>query len=197
MMKRQLPRAAAMSLLAAGLATGLAASAGAQSRLEGGKFARPDSETRKPEIAPPRGLPGARGERMRAAPAERPPSEMRPTEALFDAVNRGDVAAARDAITRGAEIEGRNILGLTPLELAIDLGRNEMTFLLLSMRGMGASTPPAVPVREAAPAHRAAPRPAPARVAPVPAAPARQRQAGGGGTPMPSAGFLGFGTAVR
>ena len=59
---------------------------------------------------------------------------MQPTDALFDAINRGDIATARDAISRGADLQGQNILGMTPLELSIDLGRNDISFLLLSMR---------------------------------------------------------------
>ena len=150
-------------------------------------------------VRKPTGLPGARSGAV-VAPAEKSAAEMRPTEALFDSVNRGDIAAARDAIGRGAELEGRNILGLTPLELAVDLSRNDITFLLLSMRGAGSG-----PVPEPT---RAAPRPvAVARpvAAPVPArvaviAPVRQRSAGADpGTPAPQAGFLGFGggTATR
>ena len=49
-------------------------------------------------------LPGARGVGSRVAPSERAAADMKPTEALFDAVNRGDMSAARDAISRGAEI---------------------------------------------------------------------------------------------
>ena len=59
---------------------------------------------------------------------------MEPNEALFDAINRGDIGAARDAISRGADLQGHNILGMTPLELSVDLGRNDISFLLLSMR---------------------------------------------------------------
>ena len=61
--------------------------------------------------------------------------DMPPTEALFDAINRGDLAAAKDAINRGADINGRNVLGLTPLDLSVDLGRNNISFVLLSLRG--------------------------------------------------------------
>ena len=159
----------------------------------------PDAD-RARVVRKPAGLPGARGTQTgNVAPAERAPTDMRPTEALFDAINRGDTAAARDAVGRGAELDGRNILGLTPLELAIDLGRNDITFLLLSMRGASsAAAPPARATTVAAP-----PRPAPPRVAapasaPIPAAP-RQRNAGAVGTPVPQAGFLGFGggTAIR
>ena len=147
-------------------------------------------------VRKPTGLPGARSGTV-VAPAEKSAAEMRPTEALFDSVNRGDIAAARDAIGRGAELEGRNILGLTPLELAVDLGRNDITFLLLSMRG-AVSGPAPEPVRSTArPA--AAPRPV-AAPAPIRAAavPVRQRGADPG-TPAPQAGFLGFGggTAIR
>jgi hypothetical protein len=59
---------------------------------------------------------------------------MEPTEALFDAINRGDIATARDAISRGADLHGHNVLGMTPLELSVDLGRNDISFMLLSMR---------------------------------------------------------------
>ena len=106
----------------------------------GGGFTK--GESKNDSAAPvrkPSALPGARGPQGQVAPAERPAADLKPTEALFDAVNRGDLAAARDAIGRGAELEGRNILGLTPLDLAIDLGRNELTFLLLSMRGTASS----------------------------------------------------------
>jgi len=157
----------------------------------------PDADRAK-QLRKPAGLPGARGDQQGAvAPAERPAADLPPTEALFDAVNRGDIAGARDAISRGAELEGRNILGLTPLELAIDLGRNDLTFLLLSMRGAASA-----PVPAAAPSRPvAAPRPAPVRaaaVAPAPVAAApRQRTADAVGTPAPQAGFLGFGPAIR
>ena len=60
---------------------------------------------------------------------------MEPTDALFDAINRGDINAARDAISRGANLRGHNVLGMTPMELSVDLGRNDISFLLLSMRG--------------------------------------------------------------
>ena len=147
----------------------------------------------------PTGVPGARaGVPAPAAPADRRSGEMAPNEAMFDAINRGDVAAARDALSRGADVEARNILGLTAVELAIDLGRNDMTFLLLSMRGASAAPPPpsraAAPARPApAPARVAAPAPAPVR-APVQAPRLRSADAG---TPAPQAGFLGFGAPPR
>jgi len=118
--------------------------------------------------------------------------ELAPTEALFDAVNRGDLAAARDAVSRGAELNTRNTLGETPTELAVSLGRTEIAFFLLSLRRPSrAELPPVVtaPAPPAAPARNAA-RPAP----PVPAGqPPRARLwAGDGGAPVPEWGFLGF-----
>ena len=85
------------------------------------------------KIPPPPALPGAASTGS-PAPANHAPVDMQPTDALFDAINRGDIATARDAISRGAELQGQNILGMTPLELSIDLGRNDISFLLLSMR---------------------------------------------------------------
>ena len=90
---------------------------------------------------PPSALPGAQPT-TRAAPQTESPASMDPTAALFDAINRGDLAAARAAIDRGADLDGKNVLGMTPIELSIDLGRNPITFLLLSMRG-GEPTGPA------------------------------------------------------
>lgn len=157
------------------------------------------------EVAP--GLPGARARDGTVAPADRPAMQMHPTEALFDSVNRGDIAAARDAIGRGAELGARNILGLTPLDLAVDLGRKDIVFLLLSMRGMEerSGPPPTAATagargqpdpRRAEAARRPTPSPAPAPVAArvsAPAVPASPRLfAGDGGSPSPDAGFLGF-----
>lgn len=130
---------------------------------------------------------------------------MTPTEALFDAINRGDLATARDSLNRGADLNGTNVLGLTPLDLAIDLGRNEISFLLLSLRGGGgysaartqASAPaPRAPTRaeraETVRAERAARNHVSARAA-TPSAPQTARLfAGNGGAPSPQAGFLGF-----
>lgn len=155
---------------------------------------------------PPPALPGSRAEPNIVAPATRPGTDMPPTEALFDAINRGDVTAARDAVSRGADLNGQNVLGLTPLELSVDLGRNDLSFLLLSLRGPSSS---AVPLEAAAPPRaptaserRAAAqeeRTARARQR-TPAAPASSPQAprlfaGDGGTPIPQSGFLGFDSA--
>ena len=168
----------------------------------------------KPKEEPPPAVPGSRAETTAVAPATRPSLDMPPTEALFDAINRGDLAAAKDALGRGADLNGRNVLGLSPLDLAIDLGRNEITFVLLSLRGTETPTPAAAsPVATA----EAKPRPArehwsrrqvaqqqaeqpvmvrsarysPSRRSTV-AAQAPRLFAGDGGAPNPRAGFLGF-----
>ena len=159
--------------------------------------------------APP-ALPGSRAEPAAVAPADRSQADMPPTEALFDAINRGDISVARDAIARGAELSGRNVLGMSPLELAVDLGRNDIAFLLLSLRGQGGEPrggPPPTQAAEDMPRTRRqqlAERQAQAReerlarrtVAATPAAPAGPATprlfARNGGAPAPDAGFLGF-----
>lgn len=158
--------------------------------------------------APPPALPGARAEPTAVAPAARDAADLPPTEALFDAINRGDLATVKDSINRGADITGRNVLGLTPLELSVDLGRNQISFLLLSLRGSNgfatsrgpgaAPKPPsAAERREAARAEQAVrgARERSARALPAqPAAPRTARLfAGDGGAPVPQAGFFGFG----
>lgn len=160
--------------------------------------------------AAPDALPGARTNSDRVTPSNRPAAEMSPNDALFDAINRGDIADARDAINRGAELSARNVLGLTPIDLSVDLGRNDITLLLLSMRG----APSAKPVSTAAGANGGAGKPAKAQpaVAAHPASPRmavatkvvgsdlavkRQLVSTDPGTPAPQAGFLGFGGAPR
>jgi hypothetical protein len=158
-----------------------------------------------PKIPPPPALPGAVPNGRTAAPANRPPTDMEPTDALFDAINRGDIGAARDAISRGADLRGHNILGMTPMELSVDLGRNDISFLLLSMRGTDsgqkaapqtAAKPP--PAKQARQAKQVPPRSA-ARVATAAPAPTQTARlfSGDGGTPNPNAGFLGFDSARR
>jgi hypothetical protein len=136
---------------------------------------------------------------------------MQPTDALFDAINRGDIASARDALNRGADLNGVNVLGMTPMELSVDLGRNDISFLLLSMRGedsgrgsraVGRDTPPpAAPEKTAkaakslAPSKRVPGKPTQAAANTlIPAKPVATPKlfANDGGTPLPSAGFLGF-----
>jgi len=155
---------------------------------------------------PPVGLPGAQPKAAPAPPTQ-PPAMMSPTDALFDAINRGDLSAAQDAVSRGADLNGQNVLGMTPVQLSIDLGRNDITFLLLAAGGQGEAT-----ASQPATAAHAAPSGAkgagsgrlaratgrrPERLVRVTtAAPAPLQTprlfAGNGGSPIPSAGFLGF-----
>jgi hypothetical protein len=176
----------------------------------GGARAAPD----KPPEPPPDAIPGAKP-REAPAPATRSAADMQPTEALFDAINRGDIAGTRDALNRGADMNGVNILGMTPMELSVDLGRNDISFLLLSMRGddsdrgsraLGRDASPSTPTGKTAQAEKPAGR---GRTAQGKAVPGKAAQAANtpvapkpiatpklfandGGTPLPSAGFLGF-----
>jgi hypothetical protein len=114
-------------------------------------------------------------------------------------------------MNRGADLHGENVLGLTPLELSVDLGRNDISFLLLSMRE-GDSTHAAAAQKGgdakaallrggAAPKgvyrSRVATVAAPAPYDAVAEAP--RIYSGDGGAPIPAVGFLGFneGRAVR
>jgi hypothetical protein len=168
----------------------------------------------KPTLPPPEAIPGAKA-REPAAPNTHLSGDMEPTEALFDAINRGDIASARDAINRGADMNGVNILGMTPMELSVDLGRNDISFLLLSNRGedsgrgsraVGRDAPASTPahaqagkVAQGSNRPVAVGKPVPNRAAqamniPVAAKPVATPKlfANDGGTPLPSAGFLGF-----
>jgi len=167
--------------------------------------AKPDKGVH--ESAPP-ALPGSRAEPTAVAPAERTAADMPPTEALFDSINRGDLPGSREAISRGADLQGTNVLGLTPLELSVDLGRNEISFLLLSLRGGSgySAAHGAAPAAEPKPPTRAErlamareERSNRAQVAARPAANAPllapRLFAGNGGAPVAQAGFLGFDAA--
>jgi len=186
--------------LAFGLALGASLPAQAQMFNQIGKGGKPQQSPTS--VAPPPALPGA-GSSSAPAPLTRVPTDMEPNDALFDSINRGDIATARDAIARGADLHAHNILGMTPLELSIDLGRNDISFMLLSMRAADDSRPApsqrAVGVKEDAKravrqARKAPPRP----VAPSPAAQQTARLfSGDGGAPNPNAGFLGFDSGRR
>lgn len=83
--------------------------------------------------APPASIPGA--EASDDDDNDRSNADMEPTAALFDAINRGSLLSAKESVNRGADLNHRNMLGQTPLDMAIDLNRNPIIFLLLSMRG--------------------------------------------------------------
>jgi hypothetical protein len=155
-------------------------------------------------VSPPAAaLPGLQYRRAPEPIPADPSQNLGPNAALFDAINRGDLTAAREAVGRGADIESRNVLGLSPIDAAVDQGRSDILFFLLSVRGSSGSQgapPPAEPVTPAV-----GPRPSPRRNAQPPApAPERQVQdpvqrvanprlwAGDGGSPNPAIGFLGF-----
>ncbi len=153
--------------------------------------------------APAPALPGLAARRPVAPIPGDPSVSLSPNAALFDAVARGDIAAARDAVARGADVDSRNALGLTALDAAVDQGRNDIAFYLLSARdvtrsGTQAPSPAAAGRPGAAPP--AAPRPvrqaAPLNTPPAAAAVAQARSAtlwaGNGGAPQPEIGFLGF-----
>ena len=219
--------------LAAMLSVSLSLPAGAQIAMPGAPLGAGSIATggrshgaapRQAPIPAPDAVPGARS-REPAAPATRPAGDMQPTDALFDAINRGDMTAARDALSRGADLNGVNILGMTPLELSVDLARNDISFLLLSMRGEDGGRRPVAPGGDTAafaPAGKTTQAGKPAAGPGISHATARRRGrapargtshgttrprvvatpaeapklfANDGGTPLPSAGFLGFGSS--
>uniref|UniRef100_A0A8J4M7L7 Ankyrin repeat domain-containing protein n=1 Tax=Acidicaldus sp. TaxID=1872105 RepID=A0A8J4M7L7_9PROT len=163
----------------------------------------------KPVLAP--ALPGSVSTTDSIAPPSRPAAEMSPNDALFDAIERGDLAGARDALARGARLDARDVLGETPLELSIDLGRNPITFTLLSMRGAASDTaegdaqpPPPVPTRSASTAGKPGDKPlsggqrivAAQQIAyhgvPIASAASDAGSTAFAGTPDLAMGFLGF-----
>jgi hypothetical protein len=141
--------------------------------------------------APPPAIPGAAANPDAVIPADRASADLAPNDALFDAITRDDLNAARDAMNRGAELQAHNVLGQTPLDASIDLNRNAITFLLLSLRGAdGVSSRPATasPVQTvtAKSNHTKHGKTTHATLASTNATQAD------GGTPKPEAGFLGF-----
>jgi hypothetical protein len=169
---------------------------------------------------PPPALPGLAARRAPDPIPGDPNANLAPTAALFDAINRGDLAAARDAVNRGASLEERNVLGLTAIDAAVDQGRNDIMFFLLSARATARGpAPPAeaalTPAQraardralqaEAARAAQAAARAQGAGAARAAPAPSQRPRlfANDGGAPRPEVGFLGFdagrgsGTAPR
>lgn len=208
------PRRAALSVIVLLAALGIGRAAHAQaSPMDPSQMAAHAAARVPPQpdkaLPPPPALPGAVSEAGIAAPATQIPLDMSPNDALFDAINRGDMAAARDAVSRGADLGAHNILGMTPLELSVDLGRNDISFMLLSYRGAdkgsGSQQVAASAAAPAASAKAAKALPAqtaqrsspvvPVKAVAASAAPQNPRLfANDGGAPVPSAGFLGFGS---
>ena len=210
---------AVFALLLAALAMGIPTLAQAQDTLASPKMVG-GVKSRVVPAPPPSALPGAQMGKDMVIPADKGAADLAPNDALFDAISRGDIAAAQDAINRGADFNARNVLGLTPLDESIDLGRNNITFLLLSLRptsDTAANTSaPAKPLTSAPPKLTnalSAPRPGTLspHVAAMPAAAAADETAtttvptkstpaaaalptsGDAGAPNPKSGFLGFG----
>src|SRR4051794_41155552 len=166
-----------------------------------GRVPRDTGTTSRP---PPPALPGLQNRRAPEPIPADPNLVLSPNAALFDAINRGDLPAARDAVARGADLESRNVLGLTPTDAAVDQGRNEIMFYLLSVRGgtRVAGPPDEAPAAPAKPGKRGAAAAAAARPAagevdrnmPMPAPTVRNPRlwAGDGGAAQPDIGFLGF-----
>lgn len=166
-----------------------------------GPVATPAKRNSQQQSAPA-ALPGTVGGPAAPVPTNPAARSLSPDAALFDAIDRGDIAGARAAISRGASLSARNILGQTPLDVSVDLGRNDITFLLLSLRNAGQVNGAPPPVPAALPARPAqAPAPAkrttiaqPGRPARLPVLQVPRLFAADGGTPAPAAGFLGYGT---
>ncbi len=157
----------------------------------------PDDEAKAAAAAnaPPPALPGAVSTDP-AAPSGHAALDMNPTAALFDAINRGDLTAAKDALGRGADLAGTNVLGEKPIESSIDLNRNDITFLLLSMRNSDSTrvVSDTTSSRNDKPGHLEVSARSARRHEPLEqAAYTRQQHADDGGAPKPEIGFLGFG----
>ena len=56
---------------------------------------------------------------------------------LFDAINGNDLEAVKQSVEEGADVEARNPFGMTAVDLAVDLGRYEIAFYLMSFRSTG------------------------------------------------------------
>ena len=173
------------------------------------QFSGPPPETPRAAPRPPPALPGIAARRAIEPIPGDPNANLSPTAALFDAINRGDLPAARDAVNRGASLEERNVLGLSAIDAAVDQGRNEILFFLLSARG-GTRAPQVPTEASLSPAQRSARDRAAAAEAERSARAAAAALGGGGGprgpapvtrprlfandggAPRPEAGFLGF-----
>lgn len=86
-------------------------------------------------------------------------SAQTPTEALFQAVELNDFSAVEAAIDNGASLAEKNSAGMTPADVAVDLGHFRIAHLLLAKR---TAAPPASRVTEKAKEALSSPR---ARVA--------------------------------
>lgn len=155
-----------------------------------------------PDLAPS-GVPGIGGAApLSTGPRLQKPASGDPTQELFAAINDNNYSAAQDAVSRGANLQATNQFNETPLDLAIALNHNDITFLLLGTRDelaaqgeesgqvMGAPwslDDTTKPGEQAKRYHHVAP------VVSVRVSPKREIPANETGIPDPQAGFLGFG----
>jgi hypothetical protein len=140
---------------------------------------------------------------------------LSPNDELFDAIDRGDTNAARDAIARGAALDATNAVGQTPIDESVSLGRNDITFLLVTLLHAGGSQitdaqgpmamPPPNTLGLSNTDERAVSTPVSFFGSQTPASTTRYhargavapRYAGTPATPVPSAGFVGFGSSSQ
>ena len=94
-----------------------------------------------------------------------------PTQQMFDAVLRDDLAAVKRHVATGADISWRNPRGLTAAEFAVEIGHIEIANYLLAEEKTRASVPPRTVAEKSPP--KSAKKSEPARAAAAPkAAPA-------------------------
>lgn len=67
-----------------------------------------------------------------------------PDEALFQAVEINDMDAVEAAITAGADLTSKNSNGMTPADVAVDLGHFRIAHVLLAKRTANVSSAPRV-----------------------------------------------------
>ncbi len=190
---------AAAQMAGGGAGAGAGSPMGMAGPMGGGGLHAPQAPQ---EVAPP-ALPGASGVgNISAGPVTTTNED--PTKLLFSAINHGDYTQARAAVSRGANLNARNALDETPIELAVELNRNNITFMLLSVRAeegpsgggangdndtgqstrtIAATTRPTIHRSQPAMTYHAQQT----RVQPNAALPDQP------GIPNPAAGFLGFG----
>ncbi|MEX2643939.1 MAG: hypothetical protein WD270_10820, partial [Acetobacterales bacterium] len=69
--------------------------------------------------------------------ASSPPPEIESRGAndrLFDAINANNLERAKQAVQAGADVDARNTFGSSAIDLAVDLGRYDIAFYLMSFR---------------------------------------------------------------
>jgi hypothetical protein len=176
----------------------------------------------QPSVA---GLPGARKQAVINKGAVSA-SLLSPNDELFDAIDRGDIAAARDAVARGADLSATDAVGQTPIDESVALGRNDITFLLVTLLHAGGSQitdaqgpmamPPPNTLGLSSKDQKAASTPVAFFGTPAPTTPRRHKNryetaqassepapattpsySDNSGAPVPSAGFVGFGSSAQ